>query len=296
MHDSEKNSAMPAAMDREIRRRMQGIEHEEQVRVLYACESGSRSWGWASADSDYDVRFIYVHPRDEYITLFPKRDVIERAMVSIEAQADCSGRMAPLPTDPPRLGGTSLDIHGWDLRKALVLLHKSNPQLIEWLYSPIVYLEQAWAVEQIRELAPSLFSPKAGAHHYARMARSNYNKVLQAPTMRIKTCLHALRSALAGLWIVRHQEPPPVRMDELMNGLDASDSRISEAIQALLTGKRAGVDDEVKPNMAVLRFLEDSIAQVEQAASGVECRSAHVKGDERQLDELFRAMLHEMWK
>ena len=70
------------------------IETDHQVRILYACESGSRAWGFASTDSDYDVRFIYVHPRDGYLSVFQGRDVIE------------------LPID------NVLDINGWDLRKA----------------------------------------------------------------------------------------------------------------------------------------------------------------------------------
>ncbi len=56
------------------------IEAEESVRILYACESGSRAWGFPSADSDYDVRFLYVRSRDWYLAvdLEERRDVIER--------------------------------------------------------------------------------------------------------------------------------------------------------------------------------------------------------------------------
>ena len=94
------------------------IETTENVRIVYACESGSRAWGFPSADSDYDVRFLYVHPLEWYLSVDVKRDVIER----------------------PLQGG--LDISGWDLKKALQLFRKSNPPLLEWLGSPIVYLEQ----------------------------------------------------------------------------------------------------------------------------------------------------------
>lgn len=104
----------------EILARLEQIEKDEDVTIFYACESGSRAWGFPSADSDYDVRFIYVRPRDWYLSIDveEKRDVIERPI------------------------NDALDISGWDLRKALKLLRKSNPPLLEWLSSPIVYKEQ----------------------------------------------------------------------------------------------------------------------------------------------------------
>ena len=103
---------MPSARITSI---LKEIEARHGVAILYACESGSRGWGFASQDSDYDVRFIYQNPRNWYLSIDEKRDVIE------------------LPIND------ELDINGWDLRKALRLLRKSNPALFEWLSSPIVY-------------------------------------------------------------------------------------------------------------------------------------------------------------
>lgn len=64
------------------------IETEEHVRILYACESGSRAWGFPSADSDFDVRFIYIHPRDWYLSIEQQREVIERP---VDGQLDING-------------------------------------------------------------------------------------------------------------------------------------------------------------------------------------------------------------
>src|SRR5437867_10530124 len=99
-----------------VRRKLAGIEEAHGVRVLFAVESGSRAWGFPSPDSDYDVRFVYLHPRDWYLSLVERRDVIE------------------VPID-----GDDQDISGWDFRKAMRLLLRSNPPLYEWLVSPIVY-------------------------------------------------------------------------------------------------------------------------------------------------------------
>jgi len=84
----------------EILKRLDQIEREENVRIFYACESGSRAWGFESTDSDWDVLFIYVHPRDWYLSIDveDKRNVIERSI------------------------NDELDISGWDLRKGLKLL------------------------------------------------------------------------------------------------------------------------------------------------------------------------------
>ncbi len=112
------------------------IEGEEGVRIVYACESGSRAWGFPSRDSDYDARFLYIRPVEWYLSITEKRDVIERPISNM------------------------LDITGWDLRKALRLFRKSNPPLLEWLQSPTVYKETGSAAEALRSLSPLAFSPK----------------------------------------------------------------------------------------------------------------------------------------
>jgi predicted nucleotidyltransferase len=141
---------------------LERIEHEENVRILYACESGSRAWGFPSKDSDYDVRFLYARPVDWYLSILEKRDVIERPISGM------------------------LDINGWDLRKALNLFRKSNPPLLEWLQSPIVYRENRAIAEQIRRISPFTFSQKSCMYHYLHMAKRNYREYLQGERAKIK--------------------------------------------------------------------------------------------------------------
>lgn len=141
-------------MQEVITEQLDRLEREEQVRILYACESGSRAWGFPSQDSDYDVRFIYVRKPEWYLSIFDKRDVIERPI------------------------SDKLDISGWDLRKALNLYRKSNPPLLEWLQSPIRYAEKYSVTEQLREISPLTFSPKSCMYHYLNMARGNYREYL----------------------------------------------------------------------------------------------------------------------
>ncbi len=124
---------------KEINRRIDQIESDNPVKVIWACESGSRAWGFASADSDYDVRFLYINKPSWYhaVDLEEKRDVIETPIEGV------------------------WDINGWDFRKALRLYRKSNPPLLEWLQSPITYREQSSAAHKMRDLLPSFYSPTA---------------------------------------------------------------------------------------------------------------------------------------
>ena len=98
-----------------IRKKLKEIEQKENVKIIMAVESGSRAWGFASPDSDYDVRFVYVRRPEDYLRLEKTKDVIEWQLDDV------------------------LDINGWDLKKALQLMHDSNPSIFEWCASPIVY-------------------------------------------------------------------------------------------------------------------------------------------------------------
>ena len=60
----------------EIQEALRKIEKQEGVRILYAVESGSRAWGFASPDSDYDVRFIYQRKREDYLRLDEKKAAV----------------------------------------------------------------------------------------------------------------------------------------------------------------------------------------------------------------------------
>jgi uncharacterized protein len=171
---------------------LQTIEQESGVRVLLAIESGSRAWGFASPDSDYDVRFIYAHPRDWYVSVLEPRDVIEK--------------MLP--------GG--LDVSGWDLRKALRLFSKCNLALNEWFGSPIVYSAAPGFREQIVELIPRYFNAIAGVHHYRSMANRAFEENYLDGRIGIKKLFYVLRPLLACRWIERRGAQPPTQFAELV--------------------------------------------------------------------------------
>lgn len=249
-------------MRRIILDKLRQIEEEESVRILYACESGSRAWGFPSQDSDYDVRFLYIRPLDEYLSLNEPRDVIERPISDL------------------------LDINGWDLKKALKLFRKSNPPLLEWLHSPIIYLEQDDVVSQIRELSADTFSPKACMHHYLHMARGNYREYLQGEQVRLKKYFYVLRPVLACVWMERFQSLPPVAFGALLEVLLPIGSALREAIDELLIRKMAGDELDTGPRIQPIHdFLTEKIRYYEETAAGIEPASG---AQEQRLDALFR--------
>ncbi|MFC3749610.1 nucleotidyltransferase domain-containing protein [Paenibacillus sp. GCM10012306] len=241
------------------------IEREENVRILYACESGSRAWGFPSKDSDYDVRFLYIRPLDWYLSIFEKRDVIERPISNM------------------------LDINGWDLKKALNLFRKSNPPLLEWLQSPIVYMEDEIVVRQIRDISSFMFSPKSCMHHYLHMAKGNYRDYLQGDHVKIKKYFYVLRPVLACEWIERFHTIPPIEFLILMETLLPEEGLLRAAVDDLLVRKRAGDEMDYGPRIQPINeFLEERISYYEQVVSGIEAAEG---GQDGRLDELFRTLV-----
>ncbi|MCL2162700.1 MAG: nucleotidyltransferase domain-containing protein, partial [Betaproteobacteria bacterium] len=150
-----------------IQKHLMEIEQKENVKILFAIESGSRAWGFASPDSDYDVRFIYVRPVAEYLKLEKRRDVIEYML-----------------TD-------ELDINGWDIDKALKLLRTSNPTFFEWSNSPIVY-KQTDFFKKLNRIKNKYFYCKTGLYHYLNMATGNYREYLKKDEVKLKKYFYVL--------------------------------------------------------------------------------------------------------
>lgn len=208
----------------EIQARIDAFEREHGVRVLYACESGSRAWGFASTDSDYDVRMIYAHPRNWYLS------------VDMERKPDA----VDVPVEETPIG--DVDLHAWDIRKALGLFFGSNPSLMEWLRSPIVYRENERVMARWRALIDRYHRPQAAAYHYLNMAKSNAQKHLQdADEVSLKQYFYVLRPVLAMRWIEVERGPVPVEFARLVDA-EVEEAEVASAIQALLRKKRAGME------------------------------------------------------
>ena len=205
------------------------VAAEAGVRILYAAESGSRAWGFGSPDSDYDVRFVYAHPRDWYLRLAEARDVIER------------------PLDD-RL----VDLAGWDVRKALRLALKSNPALYEWLVSPIVYTDDGALRPQLRALFEAHASPRALAFHYWSIARGQWQREIEGrDEVRQKKYFYVVRPLLSLAFVAATGTPPPMTIDALLAAVPMSEAP-RRAFEALLARKRSTPELGAAPRDATL--------------------------------------------
>ena len=248
---------------------LHAIQDQETVRILYACESGSRAWGFPSRDSDYDVRFIYVRQRDWYLSidLERRRDVIERP---ISAQ---------------------LDVSGWDLRKALQLLRKSNPPLLEWLNSPIVYLDQYDAAAHFKRLLPAYYSPTACMFHYLHMARGNYRNYLRGDQVWVKKYFYVLRPLLAIKWIEADYGVVPMEFSALVDAV-ITDPALKREITALLERKKAGDELDRGPrNEIISTFIEGEITRLDAVPVPPTQSTPSIE----ELNQLFRHLIETAW-
>ena len=251
-----------------IMSKLREIEKENNIKILYAVESGSRGWGFESKDSDYDVRFIYTHQADWYLSIEDKKDFIEVLINSL------------------------LDINGWDIRKALLHYKKSNPTLLEWLSSPIIYTENYCLAQKIRDLLPDYFSAVSTIYHYLHIARSKFDDVMSTDHVKIKKYFYVLRPILACMWIEKKNTMPPMEFSKLMAEQQLDSSLLSE-IYILLNKKTSGLEIDIEPKRAIIiNFLSSKIEHFEQYLKTVR---RDKKSDYEDLNLLFRETLKEVW-
>ncbi|MGF6207717.1 nucleotidyltransferase domain-containing protein [Pseudomonas sp. ADAK2] len=254
--DNYETHPLAPEMRARVLQELERIERERNVTVLYACESGSRAWGFASTDSDYDVRFVYVEKPEWFVQVDTPRDVIER----------------PLDDE--------LDVSGWELRKTLGLLRKSNPTLLEWLDSPLVYRSETAATLQLRELAEAFYSPPAARNHYLSMARKNFRGYLQGESVRFKKYFYVLRPLLAVRWIDQGRGRPPMTFADLLSTVD--DRALLDEVAELLVLKRNADESAYGPRRHALhQFIA---TELERAVPEL----PRTQEDSRLLDQYLR--------
>jgi uncharacterized protein len=217
---------------------LRAIEIEHGVRVLLAVESGSRAWGFPSRDSDYDIRFIYVRPVEGYLTVIPRRDVIERPVDAV------------------------LDVSGWDVRKALQLMLRSNAVLQEWLSSPIRYVDCQPVREKMSAFLQVAVDLRAFEYHYDHQARRSFDEITTAgDTVRLKSYCYALRATFAICWLRERRSPPPMDLRSLMSGLDLHAQLVTEIFD-LLDRKLVANEQGTGTRILILdEFIEKTLAQ-----------------------------------
>jgi uncharacterized protein len=247
-------------IDTTIAAELQQLEWAQQIKILYACESGSRAWGFASPDSDYDVRFIYLRPLEWYLSIEDRPDTIDLPVNSL------------------------LDINGWDLRKALKLFKGSNSAIYEWIQSPIVYQSDRQLTTELLDLAPSYYACRAGIYHYLNMTIGCDREYLQSDIIKLKKYFYALRPILAAKWIVTYQTFPPMVFSKLLELINHRQD-IRTEIDRLLTIKATADESATIAASPILNeFIRSEIANCEQAVKLIPKRET----DSLALDRLFK--------
>ena len=220
------------------------IAEQHHVKLLYACETGSRGWGFASPDSDYDIRFIYAHPQKKYLSISDFKDTIE--LMTTEE------------------GGEVLDFSGWDIRKVLQHIKRSNATMFEWLQSPIEYFNAYQLKQDLWTLAQPYFAPQTAINHYLGIMHSTQKTSIVDNHIKIKKYFYILRPLLAAMWAAKYQTPPPIQFKHLLPLVD--DEVVLQKINQLLIEKETADEGFVIPIIPEIQ----AFVQVKQQ----ECRIA----------------------
>ena len=240
------------------------LEKELDIEILLACETGSRAWGFPSPDSDYDVRIIYKHKKDWYLNLQEPKDSLLRFYEN-----------------------NDIDISGWDLRKSLRLIWKSNPALLERIQSPIIYRSNPDFLKGIHTIAAKTYSRIGTIHHYLSMAKKMLSDMDVEKGYRLKTFFYALRSSVACLWILEKEIMPPIEFGHMLEGL-AIDRTLLDRIEELIALKSTVSEAYLhKGESELFQFMESCISRAEAGSKSLPSGRAEMED----LNTFFKTML-----
>lgn len=247
-----------------ILKRLKELEIEHKITILYACESGSRAWGFASPNSDWDVRFIYVHTSNWYLSIDEHKDMLDFGIDENE-----------------------LDLTGWELRKTLRLFRGSNASPFEWLQSPMVYLDPYDFQSKLWALASDYFKPRSSAFHYLGLAKSSSKKGLVDGLMDIKKYFYVLRPLLAAYWICHEKTVPPMEFAPLLEQLK-SEEALYAAIRVLTEKKIAAQEgDFTAPIPIIQTFINRELTNCALLAKELPAEQQ----DTTKINTLFRSFI-----
>lgn len=254
-----------------IRSKLNDLAKKHGVKIIHAVESGSRAWGFPSKDSDYDVRFFYVHSLEHYLSVDRKSDVIETPIANDEF----------LTVD--------LDMNGWDIKKAIYLALRGNAVVNEWLTSPIKYFYNEGYYDDLYSFVRGIADLGAYYHFYLNYMRQPWNSYakIKSENIKIKHYCYVLRCALSLEWLREQKTPPPMDVPSLIHGIDLCDSLLSE-IDFLITSKLISTESDTMPRNTILDEFINNSTDLDRT------RSEKIELEKRNIDvanEFFRKIL-----
>ncbi len=255
------SSSSTKLMTERIHHYLQQLEQEKDIHILLACETGSRAWGFPSPDSDFDVRLIYVHRMDWYLSVDDRKNTLERMYE-----------------------GNELDITGWELKKSLQLLRKSNAALLERIQSPIIYRADNVFLEAIKTVAQQQYSRIGTIHHYWSMAKKIIESIEADQQYKLKSFFYVLRTVCVCQWILEREDLPPIEFSKVYTALKL-DKALVKRIEELIVLKSQQLEGYLHTGESeLIDFMQRCLRQAE---AGKHVLPAG-RGNTESLNELLR--------
>ena len=254
-----------------ILKQLHHIEEKHHIRIIHAIESGSRMWGFASPNSDYDVRFIYISDPRYYLSVSKQRDCIEY----VDKKYD-------------------LDMMGWDIKKALELLKKSNMSLYEWLKSPVIYITGS-EIKSFKKLADKYWDIKSLTYSYIRLAMRNYKAyIIDKEDVKFKKYLYIIRTIAACICMEKTGKLPTITINGLIPFIKADDEHVADVLTRIVKAKRKGEElMNGSSDKKLNKWIEQRVNYYERLASNIE----NNKTDYKAMDEfLYKLISKEITK
>lgn len=232
------------------------IEEEKKVKVILVADTGSRSLGYSTSSSDYDIRFVYVQKPEKYLRLGIGKDTIERKV-------------------------DNFDFVGFDLRKALEMIRKSNIQLWQWFYSTQVILKTKLS-EKIKKLMSDFFVPKIAIHQYAGISSNNFKrKIVKEENVKIKYYILSVIRIATGLKIARDKKYPEIEHIDHIG--DILPEKVYEEIKRIFKLRTEFFQETVAANKILDSFIKENIEKLNAVSDSIETKER----DQGKLDDLF---------
>lgn len=255
-------------MKNTILKKLTETENKHGVKIIHAIESGSRGWGFAAKDADYDCRFVYVHPRDWYLSVQDKPDFIETEQNEV------------------------FDIKGVDITRALKYIVKPDASIYEWLSSNEIYICNDALVNPLKGLTTEYFNPITLSWHYLSLSKKMVGDIDSADEAKIKKYFYVLRPLANLNFIAKHRTMPHMEYVRTLADTDTS-FEIRKAVDELLTVKLASNEHHKIPkNQLLVDYFKAEIEKFEESLKTMQ----HTKNrDLERVDDVLRRIVKGAW-
>ena len=251
-----------------ILNKLKETENIYKVKIPLAIESGSRGWGFASIDSDYDCRFIYVHLKDRYLSVFDKKDVIEYASDAI------------------------FDINGWDIKKVLLHITKSNAVMHEWLSSNEIYIKDKYIAGLLQDLASDYFNPIAASYHYLSIAKNTFNEIITTDEAKLKKYFYILRPIANLNFIYQYGKIPYMEYDKTLNEIDVGLEIIALINELKQIKAVSNESHKIKTNKTLIQYFQKEIDLFTEKLKEMKFNKNR---NYEKVDKVFREIIDKVW-